>query len=112
MTFRAKEKEAGRRKNVLFRSAHLAARLDGAEFRDHIVKVVQVLVKVKDYLRESSIQTVPCISSSHLKTPVKNKPLQTQCSLLIATHSFTSTYLGGATIVLKLPLTRAALTNG
>lgn len=29
-----------------------------------------------------------------------------------ATHSFTSTYFGGATIVLNDPLTSAALTNG
>jgi len=38
---------------------------------------------------------------------------QTQWSLrLTATHSFTSTYFGGATMVLKDPLTSAALTNG
>jgi hypothetical protein len=59
ITSREREKEAGRRKSVLFRSAHLAARLDGAELRDDIVKVVQVLVKVKDCPGESSIPTVP-----------------------------------------------------
>lgn len=59
ITSREREKEAGRRKNVLFCSAHLAARLDGTEFRDDIVKVVQVLVKVKDCPRESDIPTVP-----------------------------------------------------
>jgi hypothetical protein len=71
VSFRAQEKEAGRRKSVLFRSAHLAARLDGTEFRDDIVKVVQVLVKVKDCPSESSISTVPQISSPSPQDLVK-----------------------------------------
>lgn len=33
-------------------------------------------------------------------------------ALLTATHSIISTYLGSMTIVLKLPLTRAASANG
>jgi hypothetical protein len=35
-----------------------------------------------------------------------------QNGLLQATHSITSTYLGNMTIVLKLPVTRAASTKG
>lgn len=62
------------------------------------VKVIEIVVEIKDYHKQYSAPIHSLNDYIH--------------SLLIATHSFTSTYFGGATIVLKLPLTSAALTNG
>lgn len=48
----------------------------------------------------------------HIDTASSSVKDSSQHVQLIATHSFTSTYFGGATIVLNDPLTSAALTKG
>lgn len=67
----------------------------GATLGDDAIKLVEVGIKVEHYAMVSSDQSV-----------------RTGDEPLTATHSMMSTYFGRTTIVLKLPLTRAASTKG
>lgn len=76
-----------------------------AAFRDNSIKHIQILEEVKDcdFLFYGSV----CVRESSVKCARRTRNI-----LFTATHSMISTYFGSMTIVLKLPLTRAASTNG
>ena len=78
--------------------SHGRARLNGAHLGDHRTKQVQVLVKVEDIDRDPLVDIY--ISGRHKR--ISNNAIGHEIGA----------YLGRATIVLNLPVTSAARTNG